>query len=182
MRPVKLRAKVLTRARDARAVFSREDIQGIFATPVWAGCESGKRRLQSGATVFHDALYWVPLLGKATLARREELCGLDVDDVAVSEGLPFIHLRFNDHRPLKNQQSIRRIPLIDEIVRLGFLQYRDRIKSLGHKLLFPELKANSDRTPLGDVFHGDWIKVQNVVVPNADGERKSFHSRQAPTI
>ena len=30
--------------------------------------------------------------------------------------------------------------------------------------------------PLGDVFYGDWIKVQNIAVPNADNERKAFHS------
>ncbi|MDB5566618.1 MAG: phage integrase family protein [Tardiphaga sp.] len=172
----KLRAKVLTRARDARAVFSCEDVRGIFAKEVWTGSESEKNRLQPGTTVIHDSLYWVPLLGKATLGRREELCGLDVDDIAIFEDIPFIHLRFSEHRPLKNQQSIRRIPLIGEITRLGFLQYRDTIKLLGHRLLFPELKANSDRTPYGDVFHGDWIKIQDAVIPNAEDEKKSFHS------
>jgi integrase len=60
--------------------------------------------------------------------------------------------------------------------RLGFLRYRAAIKALGHRLLFPELKANSDRTPFGDVFHGDWIKVQDAVIPNAEAEKKSFHS------
>jgi integrase len=63
-----------------------------------------------------------------------------------------------------------------ENIRLGFLRYHRAIKMLGYKLLFPELKANSDRTPLGDVFHGDWIKVQDVAIPNAGEERKSFHS------
>ena len=38
------------------------------------------------------------------------------------------------------------------------------------------LRAASDRTPLGDVFYGDWITVQNIAVPNADNERKAFHS------
>jgi hypothetical protein len=28
-------------------------------------------------------------------------------------------------------------------------------KPLGYKLLFSELKANSGKTPLGDVFYGD---------------------------
>ncbi|MCG2644789.1 MULTISPECIES: hypothetical protein [Bradyrhizobium] len=62
------------------------------------------------------------------------------------------------------------------MVRLGLLRYRAEIKSLGHKLLFPELRAASDRTPLGDVFYGDWIKVQNVAVANAAEEKKTFHS------
>jgi integrase len=172
----KLRAKVVTRARDARAVFTPENLRGIFAKEPWTGCESEKNRLQPGSVIIHDSLYWVPLLAKATLGRREELCGLDVDDVAEFEGIPFIFLEYSEHRPLKNQQSIRRIPLIGEIPRLGFLRYRDTMKVLGHRLLFPELKANSDRTPFGDVFHGDWIKVQDAVIPDAEAEKKSFHS------
>jgi integrase len=172
----KLRAKVVTRARDARAIFTPENVRGIFTREPWTGCESEKNRLHPGSAIIHDALYWVPLLAKATLGRREELCGLDVDDVGEFEGIPFILLEYSEHRPLKNQQSIRRIPLIEEITRLGFLRYRAAIKALGYKLLFPELKANSDRTPLGDVFHGDWIKVQDAVIPNAEAEKKSFHS------
>jgi integrase len=172
----KLRAKVVTRARDARAVFTPANLCGIFAKEPWTGCLSEKNRLQPGSVIIHDSLYWVPLLAKATLCRREELCGLDVHDVAEFEGVPFISLEYSEHRPLKNQQSIRRIPLIGEITRLGFLRYRDAIKALGHRLLFPELKANSDRTPFGDVFHGDWIKVQDAVILHAEAEKKSFHS------
>jgi integrase len=172
----KLRAKVVMRARDARAVFSCEDVQGIFAMDVWSGCESEENRLRPGRMVIHDSLYWVPILAKKTLARREELCGLDVEDVAEFEGIPFIFIRPNEHRLLKNEQSVRRIPLVDVVARLGFLQYRDAVRRLGHKLLFPELKANCDRTPYGDVFHGDWTKIQNAVIPNAEAERKSFHS------
>jgi len=125
---------------------------------------------------YHDALSIVPYLARYTLGRREELCGLDVDDVLEENGIPYIFIRPNSHRTVKNPQSKRRIPLIGEVVRLGFLRYHAEIKSLGHKLLFPELRAASDRTPLGDVFYGDWIKVQDLAVPNAAKERKVFHS------
>lgn len=37
--------------------------------------------------IIHDALYWVPLVAKATLARREEICGVDVDDVLEEDGI-----------------------------------------------------------------------------------------------
>jgi integrase len=118
----------------------------------------------------------VPYLARYTLARREEICGLDVEDVLEENDMPFIFIRPNEHRTLKNAQSMRRIPLIGEVQRLGFLRYHAEIKRLGHRLLFPELRAASNRTPLGDVFYGDWIKVQNVAVPNAEEERKTFHS------
>jgi hypothetical protein len=172
----KLRAKTETRARDARAVFTADNIRGFFQTAPWTGCAGETDRLKQGPVIIHDALYWVPILAKSTLGRREEICGLDVDDVGEFEGIPFVIFDYSKHRLLKNRQSIRRIPLLGEVTRLGFLQYRDAIKALGHRLLFPELRAQSDKTPLGDVFHGDWIKVQDLVVPNAAEEKKSFHS------
>jgi integrase len=172
----KLLSKKKGRARDERNPFSLEDLAAIFRQPPWTGCESLDNRLVPGAMIYHDALSIVPYFARYTLGRREELCGLDVDDVLEENGIPYIFIRPNEHRTLKNPQSKRRIPLIDEVVRLGFLRYRAEIKSLGYKLLFPELRAASDRTPLGDVFYGDWIKVQDLAVPNAAKERKVFHS------
>ncbi|RQH13611.1 tyrosine-type recombinase/integrase [Bradyrhizobium sp. RP6] len=172
----KLLSKKKGRARDERHPFSPEDLTSIFRQPPWTGCESLKKRMVPGEVIYHDALSIVPYLARYTLARREELCGLDVDDVLEESGIPYIFVRPNEHRTLKNPQSTRRIPLIGEVVRLGFLRYRAEIQSLGHKLLFPELRAASDRTPLGDVFYGDWIKVQDAAVPNAAEEKKTFHS------
>jgi len=172
----RLRARTEMRARDERVPFSAADVRGFFAQPPWTGCRGERSRLEPGSVIIHDALYWVPLLAKATLARREELCGLDVEDIVNTGGIPFVSLRFSDHRLLKNQQSVRRIPLTKEMIRLGLLEYRDAIKALGYQLLFPELEAASDKTPFGDVFHGNWIKVQTAVVKDADVQRKSFHS------
>ena len=156
----RLRARTEMRARDARAPFSPADVRGFFAQPPWTGCRNEKNRFEPGSVIIHDALYWVPLLAKATLARREEPCGLEVEDVVDTGSVPFIDLRFSDHRSLKNSQSVRRIPLASDIIRLGFPEYRGAIRALGYRLLFPELEAASDKTPFGDVFHGDWIKIQ----------------------
>lgn len=172
----KLLSKKKGRARDERNPFSPENLNAIFQQPPWLGCESFDKRMDLGTRIYHDALYFVPLLARYTLARREELCGLDVDDVLEEDGIHYIFIRPNLHRTVKNAQSRRRIPLVDEMIRLGFLHYHAKIKALGSRLLFPELRAASDRTPLGDVFYDDWIKVLNAAVSNAAEERKVFHS------
>jgi integrase len=171
-----LLAKKKGRDRDQRNPFSAEDLAAIFRQAPWTGCKDSENRIEAGSLVYHDALHVVPYLARYTFGRREELCGLDVDDVLEEDGIPYIFIRPNEHRTLKNPQSMRRVPLIGEVLRLGFLQYHSAIKKLGHKLLFPELRAASDRTPLGDTFYGDWIKVQNVAVPNAAEQKKVFHS------
>lgn len=89
----KLLAKKKRRARDERNIFSQNDLDAIFRQPPWLGCDGLDKRMSSGTTVYHDGIYFVPLLARYTLARREELCGLDVDDVFEEDG---IHCIFVD--------------------------------------------------------------------------------------
>ncbi|MCG2644788.1 MULTISPECIES: hypothetical protein [Bradyrhizobium] len=84
----KLLSKKKGRARDERNPFSPEDLTSIFRQPPWTGCESLKKRMVPGEVIYHDALSIVPYLARYTLARREELCGLDVDDVLEESGIP----------------------------------------------------------------------------------------------
>ena len=57
-----------------KAIFTPENVRGIFTREPWTGCESEKNRLQPGSTIIHDALYWVPLLAKARRCRRRLKC------------------------------------------------------------------------------------------------------------
>ena len=114
-----LRAKQTTRARDQRNPFSLDDLTSIFRQPPWIGCASLDERMTSGPKIYHDSTSIVPYLARYTLARREEICGLDVEDVLEEDGVPFIFIRPNEHRTLKNPQSSRRVPLIGEVRRLG---------------------------------------------------------------
>jgi hypothetical protein len=89
---------------------------------------------------------------------------------------PYIFIRNNEHRRIKNPQSTRRIPLVAEPCRLGFLRYRSAIKALGYKLLFPDLRANSDRTALGDVFYDGFVGHWELAIPDYREQKKVFHS------
>lgn len=164
------------RARDARKPWSEADKAKIFAQPVWHGSAGENNRTEPGGLIIHDALYFVPLLANYTLARREEICRLKVDDVGCEDGIYFIDIRRNEFRRLKNMQSARRVPIHPELLRLGFLRYVDAIKAAGHMLIFPELLPQSKATPLGDVFHGEWKKVQDAAVSDAAERQKTFQS------
>ena len=170
------RANSAGRPRDARNFLDPEDYVSLFKLPPWAGCESQENCFTAGSMAIHDALYFVPILAQKTLGRREEICGLDVDDVLEEDGLPYIFIRNNAHRRIKNPQSTRRIPLVAEVCRLGFLRYHSAIKALGHKLLFPDLRAASDRTPLGDVFYDGFVEHWKIAIPDYQEQKKVFHS------
>jgi integrase len=147
------------RARDERAKLPIDSAKAIFLTAPFSNCagwdDMGRWGEEGGSQVFHCALYFVPILIYYTGARREELCGAMVDDIIFDrEGCrPYIRIAPNEQRRLKNPQSKRNIPLHPELIRLGFLEYVRKIRSLGYKLLFPDLYSPTSSSPLGNRFY-----------------------------
>ncbi len=59
---------------DAKGPYATETLKGIFASPIYTG--HGGQRTKAGDRLLKDSLYWVPLIGLLTGARREEICQL----------------------------------------------------------------------------------------------------------
>jgi len=152
------------RGRDERPKLPIESALAIYCTPPFNNCagwdDLGKPGLPGARQIFHCALYFVPILIYYTGCRREELCGLMVDDVIVDNGdIPYLHIAKNERRRIKNAQSQRNVPLHPEVIRLNFLDYVKAIKALGYKLLFPDLYSPSSRSPLGDRFYKEFKPI-----------------------
>lgn len=109
-------------------------------------------------------------------ARREENCGLLLSEIEDDIAFPSIRFEDNILRRLKNEQSKRRIPIHRELIRLGFLDYVRLLRQEGHTLLFPELRAASVETPMGNVFEMSWQKMRSAAWPDAKKEGKVLHS------
>ncbi|WP_342710222.1 hypothetical protein AAFG13_38665 [Bradyrhizobium sp. B124] len=127
----------------------------IFGTPPFHSCAGWNALAEPGPDglnqIFHCALYFVPILIYYTRCRREELCGLMVDDVILDNGeIPYLHIEKNERRRIKIPQSQRNAPLHAEVLRLNLAAYVEAIKVLGYKLLFPDLYSPSSASPLGD--------------------------------
>ncbi|WP_312084054.1 site-specific integrase [Brevundimonas sp.] len=97
-----------------------------------------------------SAHYWVPALLTFTGCRANEICQLRVEDVDRAEGIDFIDLtlfgkdgvRVGGKR-LKNESSARAVPIHQELVRAGFLEFVERRRAAGEERLFPELTQNA---------------------------------------
>lgn len=155
--------KVMTgSAKEARLSFDRHDLTNLLHLPVLRA-ESRK----------HPWRYWLPLLGRATGARLEELCQLRVDDFIEQQGLQCI--RIDDSREgqnLKNSSSRRILPLHPALIDLGLVQHVEAVRSAGADRLFPELEAV--RGKLGHApskWFGRYKTKQGITDP-----RKTFHS------
>jgi len=145
------RARRNKRGRDQRSTPAKTDIRKLFESPVFIGYAHWDDVDTPGFEFFHRAEYFCTILAAYEGARREEYCGLAVDDVITDNGdIPYIHIAPNEFRRIKNLQSVRNLALHPEIIRLGFLDYVEAIRALGYQRLFPDLYSPSTRSPLGD--------------------------------
>ncbi|MGF6492192.1 integrase [Luteibacter sp. 621] len=117
--------------------------------------------------------YWLPVLAHFTGGRLREISQLYVDDVETILGIPVVHFadRFEGQQ-VKNQSSKRVVPLHDELIKLGFLDYVAMVRERGYNRLFPGMGW----------FHGDagflmGKRLNETYYPNVCGlgPGKTFH-------
>lgn len=147
-------------ARDQRDAYNAEQGEALFRLPPWTGCKSLKRRMQPGSLIVHDAYYFVPLIAWYAGLRRDEICGLELADVACEDGLWHFVIQPNSARTLKTTSSERKIPFARELIRLQLPEYVTALRSTEEHLLFPELVAESGIGTMGDAFYKKmWTKL-----------------------
>ncbi|EGR4132796.1 site-specific integrase [Vibrio cholerae] len=90
----------------------------------------------------HPYYFWLPLLAYFTGARLNELCQLYRADIYQVDGIWVIQIddRF-DGQKLKNLTSRRIVPIHDQLLSLGFIEF---VQSVQHERIFPELKKSRD--------------------------------------
>lgn len=85
--------------------------------------------------------YWAVLIAIYTGARREEICQMVLDDIVKHENVWCFDINDEgENKNLKTESSKRIIPIHQNILDKGFIQYIEKLKSNNHTRLFPELK------------------------------------------
>jgi integrase len=170
-----LRAKDRRDARSVREAFDEDDLAKLSRHPVWSGCKSASRRNEAGREILQDGLYWGPLLAAYTGARREELMGMRVCEVHLDGPIPYLAIRPNPNRGLKNSSSERDIPIHPRLFELGLGDYVKALAVKGEVDLFPELRPTSTAETFGANLYKRWQKAK--ITALGEGEkRKTFHS------
>ncbi|NUU34757.1 site-specific integrase [Pseudomonas sp. C2B4] len=149
-------------AKEARLSFDRHDLTTLL--------DLDALKVQARK---HPWRYWLPLLGRTTGARLEELCQLRVDDFIEQQGIQCI--RIDDSREgqnLKNSSSRRVLPLHPALIELGLLKHVESVRNTGTDRLFPELEAV--RGKLGHA-PSKWFGRYKTKLGITD-PRKTFHS------
>lgn len=139
-------------------------------------------KLPRDAKAGRDAAYWVPLLGLFTGARLGELCQLTPADVQTVEGIPAITITDEGaDRTVKTPAGMRTIPLHPELIRLGFLNYAQRMKDQRAASLWPRMSLRKDKP--SDYF-GRWFLLlrESVGLQGAGGVTSHYFRHTVRTV
>lgn len=135
--------------------FTNEQLNVIFSSPLFTGCESDQEwRLMArpGNIKVRDHRYWVPLVMLYSGARPAEIAQLAVADVREDRGHWIMHITTegDGEKSVKTKGSMRVVPVHPELVRLGFINHRERMAQAGQARLFPDAVRNSRGQMMAD--------------------------------
>jgi integrase len=150
------------RSSDLRTLTDKPDaskLRPLFRLPIFTGCRSADDQNSSGDQIFHSANYFMPMLLAYLGPRRNEIAGLAVKDVVETSNGWALDIRPNHLRRIKNAQSVRILPVPDEVLRLKFVPYVQAIRDLGYQAVFPELFHPTRTNDPGDRFYKDFVPL-----------------------
>lgn len=118
-----------------RRPWSDAELRRFFLQPLFLSYE-----LPIDRKAGNHAAYWIPLLGLFTGARVTELAQLRTEDVLHADQLPVIRIaEAAEEQRVKTDAGTRLIPVHNELIRLGFLDYVRSSEKNGSVWLWPDL-------------------------------------------
>jgi len=158
-----------------RKPWTIEDLNMLFATPIWTGTSAQKAslRYRKGRKVFKDAYWWLPVVAIFTGMRLEEICQLQKGDWKTTKnGFAYLAVAEGEGRRLKTDSSIRDVPVHPTLASLGFGELftgsspADRV--------FPELCPCGPQGKFGYQYSQDFTVYRRQT--GLYEELKDFHS------
>lgn len=123
--------------------------------------------------------FWPPLIALATGARVNEIAQLYLDDIVDDDAknpgrYRFMILPKRPDQRVKNEASIRSIPMLPILIEMGFLHYLSDVRRLGYARVFPTLQytaASGYGDTISEFFSG-YLRNKVCIVDR----KKVFHS------
>lgn len=169
--------------KDKRSAFSNEQIVQFFHSKYYMDCAKDKVRPYENADPAWR--FWLPLICMFLGLRLNEACQMHLADVKkTSTGIPYLHVIAVDEdsdkeqegpeKTLKTAVSERKVPIHPELIRIGLLDYVDKLRKAGGKVLLPGLKPDK----YGYYSSYPSKRFNESFLPNALtlSEKQSFHS------
>jgi integrase len=88
--------------------------------------------------------YWIFLLGIHSGLRTNEMCQLRLSDLKKQKGIWFMHVEDDEETKVKTINSIRKVPVHPQLMKLGFIDYIGNLKRKKKDRVFWELTKSRD--------------------------------------
>lgn len=132
--------------------------------------------------------FWIPRVALYTGARQNEIAQLLKSDVIKDSDTGIYYFSINDNdveKHVKSKSARRKVPIHNDLLDNGFIDYLQRIKGKGATSLWPDL--NTKGGSLGQTVSQYWRRlkqVHNIPSKSADeqGRAKVFHSLRRVVI
>ena len=163
---------------EERRPFSEEELDLLFAAPIFTGCEDDETHWRHAGRNFpRRAKFWVPLIALHSGMRLGEICGLRVGDVLERDASIWA-FRLESHtlRRLKTKMSVRDVPVHKGLVDLGFVDWivGQRTSRNADELLFDDITPSKTTGSLSDPFSKWFTKFRRAA--GVDSPTATFHS------
>jgi integrase len=163
------------RAKDKRKEFERADLEKMFSTTYFTDHNWVKK--QQKRRDAEPYRFWMYPLALLTGARQAELLQLDRKDISSDEnGIWYMNIleeidgeTGEKIKSTKNQNSIRKVPLSNILIDMGFIKF---VQSGRSTQLFPELKSKKDGKDTAQKFLNAQLKRWGIHEKHV----KTFHS------
>lgn len=148
------------KSHEKRQPFEPDQIKLLFSSPLYRGCKSEARYLQSGAFRYPKMdRYWMPLVMLYTGSRIDEMASFPAKNFITHDGIPRFELRHAD-QTLKSDAAQRDIPVHKDLIDLGFLNWAENAKKKtnGSETLFFQDRIWKDRGDSCSKWMNKWIR------------------------
>jgi integrase len=134
-----MHAKVVVKGESDRA-FTDEELAEILSNPLFMGSKSIARPYDAGSVVIGDWKVWTVLVALTSGARISEIMQLRCQDVREIDGIWIFDFNDDDAKRIKTSSSVRRVPVHNELIRIGLIELRNQ-RGSGERLLLPDAPA-----------------------------------------
>lgn len=163
-----------------RVEFTKEDLIRFFSSPAFSGCAGVDERDKPGNQIIRDAFFWIPPLSLFSGARQEEIAQLHMTDIYEDAPIPHYHInQYGDNKRVKTVESQRVIPIHDELIKCGFLDYVKKIRAAGEERLFPEFDRENFEQRYAKNYSkkfNEYLEGLGIKPPRKSRTMKDFHS------
>lgn len=88
--------------------------------------------------------FWIVIIGIYTGARLEEIGQLEIADIQEIDGIGYFDINDNEDKKLKTAISKRKVPIHQDLIKLGLLEYVNSARRHSNRKLFYELKESKE--------------------------------------